>query len=201
MEKECSDRYDRLVASIEEEFPRFRVINKADSAFQRFLDVGLKVITLGGMRDYLDGYYTTIGNTLYVTSDWECTDSDERYVTLCHELIHLRQFRRWTPPLMGLAYLLFPLPMGLAYFRARFEKEAYAETLRATAECFGIEAIRKESLRNRIIRQFTSANYGWMWPFRTHMERWYDNECAKLEATYSEAAEAKALAELEGEVD
>ena len=28
---------------------------------------------------------------------------------------------------MALLYVLVPLPMGLAYFRARFEKEAYAE--------------------------------------------------------------------------
>ena len=181
-ESDNCDRYDRLVAAIQREFPRFRVIKKAESRFQRMLHYGLLAITFGQMRDYLDGYTTTIGGRIYVTPSWECTDPDERYITLCHELIHLRQFRRYTPPLMGLLYLLFPLPMGIAYFRARFEKEAYAETLRATAECYGIEAIRGERLRERIIGQFMSANYGWMWPFRKHMERWYETQCALLEA-------------------
>ena len=197
-----SDRYDQLVAGIGSEFPRFRIINKADSRFQRLLHYGLMLITFGQMRDYLEGYYTTIGKTLYVTPGWEETDPDDRYVTLCHELIHMRQFRRYTPPLMGLLYLLFPLPMGLAYFRARFEKEAYAETLRATAECYGIQAIRRDGLRDRIIGQFTSASYGWMWPFRRHMERWYESECAKLEAKDAPPEPmSEGLAELQGDED
>ncbi len=177
-----SERFDQLVADIGTEFPRFRIIKKSESRFQRLIHYGLVAITFGQMRSYMNGYYTTIGKTLYVTEWWEECDPDDKYITLCHELIHLRQFRRWTPPLMGILYLLIPLPMGLAYFRTRFEKEAYAETLRATAECHGIEAIRRESLRSRILDQFTSASYGWMWPFPEHMSRWFERECAKLEA-------------------
>ncbi len=171
------------------EFPRFRIVQKSDSWFQRVIHVALVAVTLGQMRSYLDGYYTTIGKTLYVTKWWDRCDPDERYITLCHELIHLRQFRRYTPPLMSVLYLLIPLPMGLAFFRAKFEKEAYAETLRATQECYGNAAIRGDSLRERILGQFTSASYGWMWPFRKHMEQWYDSECSKLEAANPEAKE------------
>ena len=45
----------------------------------------------------------------------------------------------------GVLYMLVPLPMGLAYFRARFEKEAYAETIRAAAEVWGREYARQSS--------------------------------------------------------
>ena len=175
------ERYEALIERVEAEFPRFRIIKKRDSRFQRMLHWGLVAVTFGQMRDYLDGYYTTIGSRLYVTGDWDDIDPDDRYITLCHEVVHMRQFRRWTPPLMGLLYLLFPLPMGLAWFRARFEKEAYAETLRATAEVYGIERARSAETRARIIGQFTSASYGWMWPFKRAMERWYDTIISDLE--------------------
>jgi hypothetical protein len=175
-------RYGELIAAIEAEFPRFRIIRKRDSRFHRLIDLGLRGITLGRMTEYLDGYYTTIGSRLYVTGRWEAIDPDDRYIILRHELIHLRQFRRLTPPLMGLLYLLFPLPMGLAYFRARFEKEAYAETLRASAEIYGVAHIRAGAFRDRIVRQFTSASYGWMWPFRRAIERWYDGVVSEIEA-------------------
>ena len=178
------DRYTELIDRVEAEFPDFRIINKRDSRFQRMIHVGLVAITFGQMRDYLDGYYTTLGQRLYVTEGWTDIDADDRYITLCHEVVHMRQFRRFTPVIMGLLYLLFPLPMGLAWFRARFEKEAYAETLRASAEVYGLEFVRSEGVKNRIIGQFTSASYGWMWPFRRSMTRWYDGVVAELERAH-----------------
>lgn len=189
-----ADRYEDLVVRVEAEFPRFKIIKKRDSPLHRMIHWGLFAITFGQMREYLDGYYTTLGSRLYVTGDWDDIDPDDRYITLCHEAVHMRQFRRWTPPLMGLFYLLFPLPMGLAWFRARFEKEAYAETLRASVEVYGLDYVRRESVRDRIIGQFTSASYGWMWPFRQSMERWYDRVVAELEA-----AEALTEPPVEGE--
>ena len=80
------------------------------------------------MRSYLDSFQTTIGKTVYVTADWDDWDPDRRYVTLRHEAVHLRQFRKFTLPGMAVLYVLLPLPMGLAWFRAYFEKEAYAES-------------------------------------------------------------------------
>jgi hypothetical protein len=135
------------------------------------------------MRSYLDSFQTTIGATVYVTADWDELDPDERYVTLRHEAVHLRQFRRWTLPVMAVLYLLVPLPMGLAYFRARFEKEAYAESIRAAAEVWGPAHPRRAAFRAHVIAQFLGPTYGWMWPFRGHLERWYDEILATLDGT------------------
>jgi hypothetical protein len=132
------------------------------------------------MRSYLDSYHTTIGSTVYVPSGWEEQPSDSRYVILRHELVHLRQFRRLTLPGMAILYLLIPIPMGVSYFRARLEREAYEETIRATAEVFGKEQVRTPAFRERIIRQFTGPSYGWMWPFRQQLERWYDSILERL---------------------
>ncbi|HSD86726.1 MAG TPA: hypothetical protein VLB44_04400 [Kofleriaceae bacterium] len=175
------DRYTALVEAIREEIPGFRIVRKDQSRFHRAIHHALVVVTFGRMRSYLDSFQTTIGKTVYVTADWDEREPDERYVTLRHEAVHLRQFRTLTLPVMAVLYVLLPLPMGLAYFRAHFEKEAYAETIRAAAEVWGVGYVRGSRHRNYVIEQFTSASYGWMWPFRGSLERWYDRILASLE--------------------
>jgi hypothetical protein len=173
--------YDRLVAELRDEIPGFRIVRKDESWLHRAIHHALVVLTLGRMRSYLSSYQTTIGRTVYVTADWDDWEPDRRYVTLRHEAVHLRQFRRFTLVGMAVLYLLVPLPMGLAWFRAYFEKEAYAETVRAAAEVWGRDYPRRPELRTHIISQFTGASYGWMWPFRSQLERWYDGLLASLD--------------------
>jgi hypothetical protein len=173
-------RYEALLARIRAEFPGFRLVRKDRSRLQRAIHIALVIVTLGGMRRYLDGYQTTIGQTVYVTADWDERPYEDRIITMRHELVHLRQFRRLTLPGMAIVYLLWPVPMGLAYGRARLEWEAYRETLRAVAELRGPEAARDPALRERIISQFTGPSYGWMWPLRRQVERWYDEAVAAL---------------------
>lgn len=175
-------RYEALVAALREEIPGFRIVRKDRSSLHRMIHLALVAVTLGGMRSYLDAYQTTIGKTVYVTADWDTpawTD-DQRYCTLRHEAVHLRQFRRYTLPAMAVLYVLLPLPLGLAYFRARFEMEAYAETVRAEAEVYGPDYPRAPARRARIVEQFTGPSYGWMWPFRRSVERWYDRVLASF---------------------
>ncbi|MBA3458587.1 MAG: hypothetical protein H0T46_01390 [Deltaproteobacteria bacterium] len=168
------DRYEALVEALRIEFPRFRIVRKDQSAFHKAIDIGLRVVTLGRMRTYLDSFQTTIGSTIYVTANWDSIDPDQRYVTLRHEAVHLRQFRTFTLPGMAVLYVLVPLPMGLAWCRAYFEKEAYAESIRAAAEVWGPDYPRRAAFRERVIGQFVGPSYGWMWPFRGHLQRWYD---------------------------
>ena len=47
-----------------------------------------------------------------------------RTVLLRHERVHLRQRRRYGFLPFAILYLIPLLPLGLAYFRARFEWEA-----------------------------------------------------------------------------
>ncbi len=176
------DRYEALVAKLRAEFPRLRIVRKDRSRFHRAIHYALIAVTFGRMRSYLDSFQTTIGSTIYVTSDWDDWEADRRYVTLRHEAIHLAQFRRWSLPVMAVLYVLVPLPLGLAYFRARFEKEAYAESIRAAAEVWGPAYPRNAEYRAYVIGQFLGPSYGWMWPFRSGLERWYDQILATIEA-------------------
>ena len=173
-------RYAALIEALRAEFPAFRIVRKDRSRLHRAIHHALSVVTLGQMTTYLEAFQTTIGSTVYVTADWDDLDPDQRYVTLRHEAVHLRQFRRCTLPGMAALYLLLPLPMGLAWFRAHFEKQAYAESIRAAAEVWGPAHPRQPGYRRHIIGQFTGASYGWMWPFRGSLERWYDQVLASL---------------------
>src|SRR5262249_46654554 len=169
------DRYGALLDEIRDEFPGFRIVRKDRSALQRLIHAALVVVTVGAQRRYLDGYQTTIGRTVYVSRDWDDRPAAERWATMRHERMHLRQFRRHGLVGMALLYLLVPLPLGLAWFRARFEWEGYAETIRAHAELHGRSRVEEPGFRAGIVRQFTSGAYGWMWPFRRTLERWYDD--------------------------
>lgn len=182
----ATEAYDRLLVEITAEFPRFRIIPKSESGLQKLIHKALVIITFGQMRDYLDSYQTTLGQRIYITPNWERRSHADRYMVLCHERIHMRQFRRFTWPGMTLLYLLLPLPMGLAYFRARFEMEAYAESIRAAAELYGKAHVREAEFRDHILKQFSGASYGWMWPFPGYMARWYQRQLDKVEPTETE---------------
>ena len=174
------DRLAVLESEMAAEFPGFRIVPKETSRFQRAIHRAIAILTLGGNRSYLTGYHTTMGRRIYVTGGWENMSRDRRWLLLRHERVHMRQFRRFTFVGMTFLYLLIPLPLGLAYFRARFEKEAYAETIRGSAELYGEDHVRDPAFREDIIGEFTGPGYGWMWPFRRAMERWYDGVLAGL---------------------
>ena len=168
-------RYEQLLEEIREEFPGFRVVKKADAWTQKLIHRTLRVLTFGAQSAYLDSYQTTIRRTVYVTPGWDDLSDAQRYITMRHEREHLRQFRRYTTPLMALLYVFIPLPVGLSWFRAHFEKQGYAESIRASAEVFGLSHVTDPRYREYVVQQFVSGSYGWMWPFRRSIETWYDS--------------------------
>lgn len=173
-------RYEQLLEEIRLEFPGFRVVRKTESWTQRAIHQLLRALTFGAQSAYLDSYQTTIRRTVYVTASWDTLSDAQRYVTMRHEREHLRQFRRYSTPLMTLLYLFGPLPVGLSWFRAHFEKQGYAESIRAAAEVYGLDHVRDPRHREYVVAQFVSGSYGWMWPFRRSIESWYDSVVTEL---------------------
>jgi len=160
-----------LVAEILEEFPTFSIVSKRTSGLQKAIDVFLRVVTLGGMSTYLTKYHTVLFGTLWVPDTWPTMGDADRYVLLRHERVHLRQRRRMGDVVMAFVYLVPFFPLGLAYGRAKIEQEAYEETLRATYEVYGSAAAY--ALKDPIFARFTGPDYGFMWPFRGSLERWF----------------------------
>jgi hypothetical protein len=165
---------------LEDEFPSFRIRHKRDSRLQRAIDIGLRVLTLGGQRHYMTHYHTVLFGVLWVPSSWESTSDDDRYVLLRHERVHLRQRARMGDVRMGALYLFVFLPLFLSYGRARIEWEAYEETLRATCEVRG--AASAWTLEDTIVSRFTGPDYGYMWPFPKQVRRWFREAMQRIEA-------------------
>jgi hypothetical protein len=163
-----------LLDSFSRHIPPVRIVKKSACWHQRAAALALQILTLGGQRTYLTHYVTTLGHIIYVPDDFDDWPPSRACEVLRHEAVHVAQFERFGWLLMILVYGILPLPMGLAYGRARLEWEAYAETLRAVAEIEGIEAARSPALRAEILRRFTGPDYGWMWPFPNMVSRWID---------------------------
>jgi hypothetical protein len=161
------ERYRALVAELEAD--GVRLVTKDRVWHQKLIGALLGVI---GQNVYVERYVTTLGRTIYLTPDWERRTVEDRYATLRHERVHLEQFRRWGFLPMAIAYLLLPLPFGLAWCRMRLERAAYEESVRVWHELGGRAAT--DRMRDHVIRQFTSVAYGWMWPFPRSIARWYD---------------------------
>lgn len=173
-------RADTFFEEMQREIGALRIVHKENDAFSKLIDTLLRVVTLGQMRTYVSQYTTVMGHTIYVPAGWDARPDTERYVTLRHEAVHFRQMKRYGQVGMSLLYMLPIFPLGLAYGRARIEWEAYAETLRAIAEVNGLDAARHPKLRAHIVKQFTSAAYGWMWPFPGAVNAWIDAELARI---------------------
>lgn len=144
------------------EFPKFKVVPKAESRMMKAIDVFLRVVSFGRMKSFMTGFATTMGTTVYVTPGWPTKPDAAKAILLRHERVHMRQARRLTRPLFSLLYLLPFLPGGLAWFRARFEMEAYEETIQATFEHYGRQAVFSKAFRDKITKNFTGPAYLWM---------------------------------------
>jgi hypothetical protein len=176
------ERADTYLEALRAEFPALRIVHKERDVLSRAVDRLLKLVTFGGQREYLTRYTTVLGSTIYVPTSWGERGDAERYITLRHEAVHLRQARRMGRIGMALLYALPILPVGLAYGRARIEWEAYADTLRAITEVHGLAYARSPAVTEHIVRQFTSAAYLWMWPFPGQVRGWIARELEAIAA-------------------
>lgn len=168
------NQYDAIVAQIRLEFPDFKIVKKSDSSLMRMLDSLLRVVTLGGQKKFLTSYETTLGNTVYVSDNWDSLSDTTKAIVLAHEREHMRQRRIYGRVGYSFLWLIPALPMGLAIGRARLEWGGYRQTILSTSILRGPAAACSSTMRERIVGQFTGPAYGWMWPFRGQVESWYD---------------------------
>ena len=169
-----------LTQGIREEFPDFALVPKQDSSFMKLCDLGLRIITFGSMCDFMKTFTTTVGYTVYVPSRWDSWDWRARVTILRHERIHMRQRSRPNILWYSIKYLLLWLPCFFAYFRMKYEMEAYEESMKADLEYYGGHLLRQSDYRQTMISHFTGAQYFWTWPWRTRIEDWYDRTVERL---------------------
>lgn len=115
-------------------------------------------------------FATTIGPYIAVPPSWSAEAVQD---VLAHECRHVTQ-SRWFGlglhplagvPFMALAYLLLPLPLGLAWVRFRLELDADKAGWRALKRAFPLAA--RDAIMPRAVRfseTISSSAYGWAWP-------------------------------------
>jgi hypothetical protein len=167
------DRYDQLLARIKEEIPEVKIIKFKDSWFIRMIHVFLKILTFGKFEP--DTYTTTIGTRMYVRDSWDHKPDQEKYLILRHEVIHMRQARRWPFPALdrkGTRWINFFLFSFCYLFaaptkwtlRAKFEREAYTQTLLTHFEIAGKWYLHMiEHLVAHMGKTFSGPDYFFMW--------------------------------------
>jgi hypothetical protein len=165
--------FGALCTEVKREFPAFTLAKKSDSWW---LSLFGKVIG----QQFMSNYVTTIGNTVYVPSLWNGWGPATKCALLRHERVHMRQARKLSFPVFAFLYMMVFLPLGLAYFRAMFEEEAYAESLAAYKD-YGMDYTSSDC-KAWMVSQFTTSAYGWMWPFPSAVGSWFDQTVSKLDS-------------------
>lgn len=136
-------------------------------------DAGVVVVSKGNSRMmkligfflgkwFMDSAWSTISaRRIYAPIGTRLDRLDIYALVVKHELVHIAQAKRlWW--FWQLSYLLFPLPIGLAWFRWRWEREAYLVQLRAGASPSDLADL-------------LWSHYGWPWP-RAWMRRWFERQ-------------------------
>lgn len=191
-------RLDKLCHELHREFPTLAMEWKRARWYWRFLHWVVLIVSFGGNREFNDRYTTTIGMLIgWSDKKWKVIQllltenmpqakrtylEDRVWSTIQHEREHLRQFRRYSVPVMFLLYVFVFLPIGLAYFRARFERVGFAMTLRCWFVLDRKWAENPEA-RKWWISRFTGGAYAWAWPFKTRIGKWFDDELKRLQAS------------------
>lgn len=179
------DHYQRALDALFATFPEAELAEKDSSMLMHTINIGLMIITFGIMRNFMTGFVTTIGWTIYLPKGWDERTLSSKAVTIRHETVHIRQRIRYGTFLYRLRYLCWPLPTVYALGRLHLEQEAYEESLRAWMEYEGIGVLEDMGYRAHVIEHFLSANYFWTHPFKDKLDGWYDGmvEKLRLEAT------------------
>ena len=176
------NKFDWLWRNTKEEIPGADIVLKKDSLLFSFFHLIGKVVTLGRGVSTWSRYTTTIFRTMYVPDDFFRWSDNARYRLLRHELVHMRQFRRWpikfldkkylwvlNALIMSVCYLLLPLPIFYT-FRSKFEREGYTQSLLSYYELYGFSSVYKQRQINNMGKLFGSNPYAFMWTSRKGRE-------------------------------
>jgi hypothetical protein len=151
---------EALHKDLSKRFPKYKLVPKDTSLAMKILYYG-SLMPLWNSA-FMTRFTTVLGYTVYMPTFY--IGSYEGYKILRHEAIHMEQYKRlgiWQTFLY-----LFALPAVWTY-RAKFEFEAYVESLRVEYETTGNIS---EYTIDWMVGIFASPNYLWMCPFKKKMK-------------------------------
>lgn len=148
--------------------------------FWKTIHYVVMIVTLGFNRTFLNGYYTTLGNVVGVPDGFDrACEKNPLHVAevIEHENIHINQAKRWGLGYVWLGYipyaicyLLLPVPFLFAYFRYRFEREAYAHGINFYLQFYPDARERRIA---HAVANLCGGEYAWTWIIRSQVDRWF----------------------------
>lgn len=190
--------------------PEAKIKIKSDSWVNKFFSVLVRPFN----PDFLNGYITTIGTTVYFPDNFLETYSDENILeVLVHENIHIMDRKKYglflwiliygfpqilatlsllalgaifyLPMLWCLLFLLFLLPFP-APGRYHGEITAYKTSILLARKMRNATDFELTNERNMIITQLSKSFYYFTWPFPKMIERDLLDQTFMIEPRYSE---------------
>lgn len=163
-------------------FDEQRIIIKTKKCYYklwRFCDIFLRIVTFNKQKRFLTHFTTVMGRTVYFPIGWDRSKAGKSaYVILRHERKHIKQAEDlgrgnfWLgKALFILLYFLVFFPIGLAWFRYKFEREAYVESFKAC------KRVGLKPNVNQYIEAMTGPKYVWTWPFKKSVKKWFYKYC------------------------
>ena len=154
--------------------PIYTIVQKSDSWLMRAIGTFLKVVSFGQNTTFMTDFVTTINHTIYVPTAYSIWRQETRDAVIEHEKVHIAQADKYTFLFFAFLYVCMFFPIGLAYFRMKFEQEAYAVTLKCYYASYGAAYIQLPEVKASMVSYFTGPSYLWTWPFKKSIETWYD---------------------------
>ena len=112
---------------------------------------------------FMTDFWTTIGEDCYYPTTVTDPMRSEYKNIRVHELVHTEQQHKYTKPVWFALYFFCPLPVFLAYFRWRFEREAYLVQITGT------------TVSNETVVNLLHNSYFYPWPKRWMLEWFNEN--------------------------
>jgi len=110
------------------------------------------------------GFWITLGDIIYHPSDID--PSEQRHEgTIAHEEVHVAQMKKYGLLPFLFLYAFVPMPFFFAYFRWKFEREAYLVTI------MSYPIVYREFVVEGIVSNLWSK-YFLTWP-KPLMEKWF----------------------------
>lgn len=176
-----------------------KLVKKSDSRLMRFLG---KLMFFN--KKFMTRFYTTLGSTIYVPDDfWD--DNDAHTVSVfAHECKHIHDKSRLSfiyeliytcPQILALLSLLALLAIWFSNWwlvalvslvfaapipspgRMYIERRGYLMSLACSYWLWGNS---NDYPHEWVLKQFTSGNYYWMWPFTGELGGWFRREMANI---------------------
>lgn len=150
-------RLQRVLALTRRHIPGLRLVDKRRVPWMRVLGR----VVRPWAPDFDTHYTTVLGRSVYLPRAPEEVPTEVLAATLCHELVHQIDQRRWGP--LFYASYGWMLPTGRT-MRAYWERRAYAVDLLIAFERGGAPAVHQTA--DRLAELFSGPSYLYMWAGR-----------------------------------